>query len=344
MKPLIQQKAAELEFDACRFTSADAPGSAGRFQNWLNASRHGEMQYLERTSARRVNVQAVLPEAKSVICLAASYAPPIPEANPIPGAGLIARYARYRDYHLVIRERLDQLAGFVNHLGGPGTRSLAYTDTGPILERDLAERSGLGFIGKHTNLISRQLGNWILLGEILTTVEIAPDAPEKNRCGRCSLCLQACPTAAITAPFELDARRCISYLTIELRGSIPEEFRPAIRQRIFGCDDCLAVCPWNRFARAGRLMRPHYRPELSQPELVELLAIDENEFQRRFRFTPISRAKRPGLLRNVCVALGNVGDAGALPALQRAAGGGDALISEHARWGMRQIMARTAQH
>src|SRR6201999_3498737 len=169
-----------------------------------------------------------------------------------PFAGpVIARYARFKDYHDIIGDRLKQLAEFLNQAGGQEARSLWYVDTGPLLERDLAQRAGLGFVGKHTNLISRRLGNWIFLSEIITTLEFAPDAPEKNRCGTCSRCISACPTAAITAPFQLDARRCISYLTIELKGAIPLEFRAAIGNRIYGCDDCLAVCPWNKFAAPG---------------------------------------------------------------------------------------------
>jgi epoxyqueuosine reductase len=217
---------------------------------------------------------------------------------------------------------------------------LWYVDTGPLLERDLAERAGLGFIGKHTNLISRKLGNWIFLSEIITTLELEADAPEKNRCGSCRRCIDACPTAAITAPFQLDARRCISYLTIELKGAIPEELRPLIGNRIYGCDDCLAVCPWNRFARQGAMMRPHYRPDLAAPDLLELLSLDEAAFEQRFAGTPIRRAKRRGLLRNVCVALGNCGDEAALPALERAAADAEPLVAEHARWAITCIQGR----
>src|SRR5580658_8418195 len=175
--------------------------------------------------------------------------------------------------------RLKELVAFVNTMA-EGAHSLWYVDTGPLLERDLAERAGLGFVGKHTNLISRKHGNWIFLSELITTLELAPDLPEKNHCGSCRRCIDACPTAAITAPFQLDARRCISYLTIELKGPIPEELRPAIGQRIYGCDDCLAACPWNRFAREGNLMRPHFRPELAAPDLIELLSLDEAAFER----------------------------------------------------------------
>jgi len=228
----------------------------------------------------------------------------------------------------------------LNELGGYDTRSLWYVDTGPILERDFAHRAGLGFVGKHTNVISRKLGNWIFLSEILTTLELAPDASEKNHCGICTRCIAACPTNAITAPFHLDARLCISYLTIELKGSIPLELRPLIGNRIFGCDDCLAACPWNRFAQEGNLMKPHAREELAAPDLIELLQLDESGFKKRFAGTPMLRTKRRGLLRNVCVALGNVGDASALPALEKASHDSEPLIAEHARWAMERIVTQ----
>jgi epoxyqueuosine reductase len=335
MKSFITRHALELGFDACRFTTADPPQSAPQFQHWLDARQHGEMGYLQRNAHKRVDPKQVLPGAQSVICLAASYE----DFNPQP-SGAVARYARFDDYHDVLGERLKLLAEFVTRLGGAGTRSLGYVDTGPLLERDLAQRAGLGFVGKHTNLISRGLGNWIFLAEIITTLELEPDAPEKNRCGACTRCLEACPTRAITGPFQLDARLCISYLTIELKGPIPVELRPAIGNRIYGCDDCLAVCPWNRFAREGKLMQKHARPDLAQPDLIEFLALDDAGFKRKFAATPIARTKRRGLLRNVCVALGNVGDATALPAVQRAANDTEPLIAEHARWAMQQIEKR----
>ncbi len=353
MKTAIQQRARELGFDACRFTTATPPPNAPRFQQWLAALRHGEMAYLQRNANKRVDPQRVLVNARSIITLAVSYAEEGRESGVesrerdsprsafrTPQSGIIARYARYADYHDVIGGRLKQLTGFVNQIGGESTRSFWYVDTGPFLERDLAERAGLGFIGKHTNLISRQQGNWIFLSEIITTLELKPDAPEKNRCGNCARCITACPTQAITAPFQLDARRCISYLTIELKGPIPTEFRAAIGNRIYGCDDCLAVCPWNRFAQEGKLMKSHARPDLAAPDLMELLALDDAGFKRRFAGTPMSRAKRRGFLRNVCVALGNVGDATTLPALNRAAHDPEPLIAEHAHWAMEQISKR----
>ncbi|MEY2466089.1 MAG: epoxyqueuosine reductase [Verrucomicrobiota bacterium] len=347
MKAQIRQRALELGFDDCRFTTANPPEHAAEFRHWLAEKQHGEMGYLERNAHKRVDPQAVLPGARSVIALAVSYEKACSvEKNPGEQFtehgtrnmkhGMIARYARFADYHNIIGERLRQLTQFVNQLGAD-TRSLWYVDTGPLLERDLAQRAGLGFVGKHTNLINRQLGNWIFLSEILTTLDLEPDAPEKNRCGTCTRCIAACPTAAIKAPFQLDARRCISYLTIELKGSIPIELRPAIGNRIYGCDDCLAVCPWNKFAREGSLMKAHARPDLNTPDLLELLSLDDAGFKQRFTGTPILRTKRRGLLRNVCVALGNIGDATALPALQKATGDSEPLIAEHARWAVGQI-------
>jgi epoxyqueuosine reductase len=356
MKTAIRQRALELGFDDCRFTTAAAPDSAGKFQDWLAEKNHGEMSWLERQSEKRIEPQRMLAEARSVICLAASYAQAVESRklkvegqtlvqdfstlDPRPSTGLVARYARFDDYHDVLAERLKSLTQFVNETGDASTRSLWYVDTGPILERDLAQRAGIGFVGKHTNLISRKLGNWIFLSEIITTLELEPDAPEKNHCGRCSRCIAACPTSAITAPFQLDARKCISYLTIELKGAIPVEFRAAIGNRIYGCDDCLAACPWNRFAHEGSLMKNHARTDLEQPDLIQLLQLDEVGFKTKFADSPILRTKRRGFLRNVCVALGNTADDSALPALEKSSRDIEPLIAEHARWAIEQIESR----
>jgi epoxyqueuosine reductase len=358
MKERLRQRAAELGFDECRFTTAAPPATAEALQDWLSAGQHGEMAWLARNAGKRVNPQRVLAGVKSVIVVAASYserrkakgelrspstagAYRDPKAEIcVPQAGFVAQYARHADYHDVLGARLKELKAFVDELGGTGTHSLWYVDTGPILEREFAERAGVGFVGKHTNVISRRFGNWILLGEILTTLDLEPDAPEKNHCGTCTRCLDCCPTRALTAPFRLDARLCISYLTIELKGAIPVELRPAIGNRIFGCDDCLAVCPWNRFARESQLMQASARPELRQLDLLELLTLDETEFKRRFARTPLIRVKLRGLRRNVCVALGNVGDETHLPALQAAGVDTDALVAEHARWAIDQISVR----
>jgi epoxyqueuosine reductase len=356
MKNAIRQRALELGFDDCRFTSAAAPGSAEKFQTWLAEKNHGEMLWLERRPEKRIEPQRVLAEARSVICLAASYAqavesresraesqtlaPNFSTLDPRPSTGLIARYACFDDYHDVLAGRLKSLTQFVNETGDASTRSLWYVDTGPILERDFAQRAGIGFVGKHTNLISRKLGNWIFLAEIITTLELEPDTSEKNHCGKCSRCISACPTNAITAPFQLDARKCISYLTIELKSSIPIEFRKAIGNRIYGCDDCLAACPWNRFAREGSLMKTHARENLNSPALVQLLQLDETAFKKKFAGSPILRTKRRGFLRNVCVALGNTGDESALPVLEKSSRDAEPLIAEHALWAIGQIESR----
>lgn len=316
------------------------------------------MAWMERSAPKRKSPELVLPGMRSVICLAVSYereassvlrdtsgsertpATSLTQHATCDTQGVIARYARFTDYHDVLGEKLKALTLHINELGGAETRSLWYVDTGPILERDLAQRAGIGFVGKHTNVISRKLGNWIFLAEILTTLELEPDAPEKNRCGSCTRCITACPTRAITAPFQLDATLCISYLTIELKGSIPVELRPLIGNRIYGCDDCLATCPWNRFAQTGRMMKPNSRPDLDAPDLIELLQLDDGEFRTRFAGTPMLRTKRRGLLRNICVALGNVGDKTAIPALRKALEDKEPLVREHAGWALKQIESR----
>jgi epoxyqueuosine reductase len=303
------------------------------------------MGWMARNADKRMNPDLVLPGARTLILLAASYWHPENTGSTVldgraGGTGVVARYARHEDYHDVLAGPLRTLAAEIDAAGGTGTRSLWYVDTGPVLERDLAQRAGIGFAGKHTNLISRQLGNWFLLAEILTTVEFEPDAAEVNRCGSCSRCLSACPTGALPAPFRLDSRRCISYLTIELKGEIPEELRPLIGNRIYGCDDCLAACPWNRFAREGRLMRGAIRGDLAEPDLLGLLTLDEAGFKQRFAGTPILRTRRRGLLRNVCVALGNTGTVDCLPALERASGDAEPLIASHAAWAIGEIERR----
>jgi epoxyqueuosine reductase len=346
----LKQRARELGFDDCRITSAAAPEGAGRLRAWLEDGCHGEMGYLERNAHKRVDPQLVLSGARSVVTLATAYSDhgsdrPSPDQSSAESAapqGRIARYARYTDYHDVLAERLKCLTEFLDQAAAVEGRSLWYVDTGPLLERELAQRAGIGFIGKHTNLISRRLGNWIFLSEIITTAQLTPDAPEANRCGTCSRCIAACPTGAITEPFRLDSRLCISYLTIELKGPIPEELRPAIGNRIYGCDDCLEACPWNRFARMGRVMKDSARADLDQPRLLELLKLDQPGFKAMFKGTPLLRTKRRGVLRNVCVALGNIGDASALPALRAAAGDPEPIIAEHAAWAVAQIESREA--
>ncbi len=344
LKAALVRRATELGFDACRVTTAEPPASAPDFERALAEGRHAEMAWLAKAPEKRADLSRVLPGIRSVVTVAISYHRD-PHHDPsaqtaAPGSatrGIVARYAQHPDYHDLLKEPLRALTEFLDTEARVTQRSLWYVDTGPILERDLAQRAGIGFVGKHTNLISRSLGNWFLLAEILTTAELEPDAPEHNRCGSCTRCLSACPTGALPAPFTLDARRCISYLTIEHRGSIPEDLRPAIGTRIFGCDDCLAACPWNRFARAGALLREHHRTDMVQPDLLELLSLDEAAFKSRFAGTSLLRTKRRGLLRNVCIALGNVGDRRAIPALTRATQDPEPLIAEHAAWALGRI-------
>jgi epoxyqueuosine reductase len=345
LKQWVCERAAQLGLDDCRIAAAAPPPSVGHFQSWLRDGFHGAMVYLKRSAPKRCDPQEVLRGARSVIVLAMNYAArreDPTDAHPCltPGVGWVARYARYADYHEVMGKRLQTLADFLCSAAGADARALWYVDTGPVLERDLAQRAGLGFVGKHTNLIHRRLGNWFFLGEILTTVALEPDPPELNHCGRCTRCLTACPTQAIVEPFRLDARKCLAYLTIEWKGSIPVEYRSALGRRIFGCDNCLEACPWNRFAREASQMRSMMRPDLQAPVLLELLELDEMEYRRRFAGTPLERIKRRGLRRNVCVALGNAGGVADLPALARAVGDPDPLIAEHAQWAMEQIQAR----
>jgi epoxyqueuosine reductase len=280
----------------------------------------------------------VLPGVRSVIVLALNYfRPDSLGSNEI--AGRIARYAQGDDYHELIERKLEMLNDVLTLEGG---RQKRYVDTGPVLERDFAAEAGIGWHGKSTMLLNRQLGTWFFLAEIFTTVDLPPDPPQVARCGSCTRCIDACPTGAITAPHQLDARRCISYLTIELKGSIPLELRPLIGDRIFGCDDCLDACPWNRFAKSSRESAFARRPAVAQMRLRDFLALNHEQFGQMFRDSPIRRTKRRGFLRNVCVALGNIGDENDLSALESATDDPEPLVVEHAYWAIDQIRKRLA--
>jgi epoxyqueuosine reductase len=330
---LIKSRAAALGLDVCGITGADPSGHADFYRQWTADGKAGEMAWLARDPDRRVDPRAVLPGARSLIVAGLNYWQPQPK-----GRGRIARYALGDDYHDILLEKLEALSGEIIRAGG---RAKTYTDTGPILEKPLAERAGIGWQGKSTMLIHTKLGPWLLLGEIITDLELAPDAPQRDHCGSCSRCISACPTGAITAPYQLDARRCIAYLTIELKGSIPEEMRPLIGDRVYGCDECLDVCPWNRFARTTRETRfLSSEDEGTMDRLHALLDISAAEFKRRFARSPILRVKRRGLLRNVCVVLGNIGDAEDIPALEKASGHEEPLVREHATWAIRRIRER----
>jgi len=329
----VKARARDIGFDLVGITTAQPPQHSEHLRQWLAKDFHGEMGYMARNVDKRVSPSKILVDARSIVVVGLNY-----YTGDHDRTGRIARYAwGARDYHELMSGKLEQLSGVIAEIGGPGTRCLGYVDTGPILERDLAQRAGIGFIGKHTNLISRQLGNWLFLGEILTNLELPPDPPEREYCGTCQRCMDVCPTRAIVGPYQLDARLCISYLTIELKGSIPVELRPLIGDHVFGCDDCLDVCPWNRFAQQSPV-RQFQRREM--PPLTEYLFWDEAKFRDFFRGTPIFRVKRRGFLRNVCVVLGNIGDQSALPALKCACHDVEPMVMEHAAWAIEQIRRR----
>ena len=296
------------------------------------------MDWLARGEEKRCDPQQVLPGVRSVIVVALNYWQGELPATELPHAaiGRIARYARGDDYHEVMLPKLEELSAFLAERGGA---QKCYVDTGPILERDHAAEAGIGWHGKSTMLIDPQLGTWFFLGEILTTLELPGDEPQPSRCGTCVRCITACPTGAITEAHRLDARRCISYLTIELKGSIPLNLRPLIGDRIYGCDDCLDACPWNRFASISREAALAAGPA-TQMSLRDYLALDDTQFRALFRRSPIKRIKRRGFLRNVCVALGNVGNRSDLPALRRVASDPEPLIAEHAAWAIDRILER----
>jgi epoxyqueuosine reductase len=328
----------EIGFDSCRIAACSSPPHANEFRIWLHDEAHGEMSYMERGEEKRCDPHKVLPGARAIVVLALNYFQGSRKTGDTPAAaGKIARYALGDDYHDLIASKLDKIDGFLRESGG---RQKCYVDTGPVLERDYAAQAGIGWHGKSTMLIDEHLGTWFFLAEVLTTLELPPDEPVPDRCGTCERCIKACPTGAITAPHRLDARRCISYLTIELKSSIPLELRPLIGDRIFGCDDCLDACPWNRFAQVSRETAFFAHPSTVGIPLRDYLSLSDDNFRVLFRNSPIKRIKRRGFLRNVCVALGNVGKPSDLPALERAAGDLEPLIAEHAKWAIQQIRSR----
>jgi epoxyqueuosine reductase len=333
----VQLAATRLGFDQCRIAAADEPRHYPQFRAWLEEGNDGEMEWIGRGSEKRRHPEQVLAGARSVIVLATNYWQGHSLGPNDRKGGRIARYAWGTDYHQVLEPKLRELDLLLRVEGG---EQRFYTDTGPVLERDFAAEAGIGWHGKSTMLLNRELGTWFFLSEILTTLELPPDQAQVARCGRCTRCLDACPTGVIRAPHQLDARLCISYLTIELKGSIPVELRPLIGDRIFGCDDCLDACPWNRFAKRARENAFAARPGVTSMRLRDFLGLDERSFRGLFRDSPIRRAKRRGFLRNVCVALGNVGTGDDLPALSIAAGDHEPLIAEHARWAIEQIRGR----
>jgi len=340
MKPeqRVREIAEELGFDECRIARAEQATHATEFHDWLVDGCHAGMEWMARTPERRADPRLVMEGCRSVICLAVNYYPgETPFAEGDEGGYRIARYAWNDDYHDGIGDRLKE---FVRRLGGLGGEHRVYVDTGPVLERDFATDAGLGWNGKSTVQIHRRLGAWFFLAEILTTLELEADKPFGDHCGKCTRCIDACPTGAITAPHRVDARRCISYLTIEHKGEIPLEFRRALGDRIYGCDECLEVCPWNRFASVSRDAAFHARREVFGYRLRDFLALDEDGFRKLFARSPIKRIKRGRFLRNVCVALGNTGGVDDVEALERVACDDDSLVAGHAKWALDEIRSR----
>jgi epoxyqueuosine reductase len=329
----IEDEARRLGFDAVGIGPATVPLHAAAFEEWLDDGCAGSMDYLARTRAERADPARLLPGVRAAVAVALSYNTPAPE-NEAAGGMRVARYAAGADYHEVIRPRLQALARFIDSTAGAGTRSRPAVDTSAVLERDLAARAGLGWFGKNTNLLHPSLGSWFFIGIVLTTAEPAFDDEVADRCGTCTACLDACPTQAFTAPYTLDARRCIAYLTIEHRGDVDDALRPLIGEWAFGCDVCQDVCPWNRKAAAAT--EPAFVPA-SLPPPEALLALDESAFRERFRHTAFWRAHRSGLLRNAATVLGNRGQRSSAPALRAALLDGDPAVRAAAEWALSQL-------
>jgi epoxyqueuosine reductase len=340
----IKEHARQLGFELAGIARAGPADSFEQFRDWLGRGFAGDMGYLHRHAEARRHPSAVMPEVRSVIMLGMNYNPPPPSfPSPSELQGRVARYALGADYHEVLWRRLDELLARVQ-AEAPGCRGRGVVDTAPLLERDFARRAGLGWFGKNTMLLNKRLGSYFFLAALLLDLELHPDAAhETSHCGTCTACLDACPTEAFPAPGVLDARRCISYLTIELRGPVPDDLRAGLGDWLFGCDVCQEVCPWNRKAPAAT--EPAFAPaaDLVAVDLVELLSLSEAEFRHRFRNTPLMRAKRRGLLRNAALVLGNRGDPAALPALSRALQDAEPLVRDAARWAIGRIETLTGR-
>ena len=313
------------------------PEAAGRLAAYLDAGRHGQMGWMAERVEWRGSAAALWPQARSVIMLAESYTP---EVDPMAGLaerdrGVVSTYAQGRDYHDLVKRRLKRLGRWL--VAETGAEIKVFVDTAPVMEKPLAQAAGLGWQGKHTNLLGRDLGNWVFLGAIFTTLELEPDVAEADHCGSCTACLDICPTAAFPAPYQLDARRCISYLTIEHKGPVDPELRALMGNRIYGCDDCLAVCPWNKFAVAAREIG--YQPRVGLPELRDLAGLDDAGFRARFAGSPIKRIGRNRFVRNVLYAIGNSGEPGLLPAAAALGGDPDPGVADAADWAVQRLRA-----
>ena len=331
-------------FTQARICRADDAWTAGeRLAEFVAAGQHGSMVWMEDTLARRQHPTGMWPDAKSAVVVGLNYGPDIDPLAALErkSEGVISVYARNTDYHDLMKKRLKHFArAFVDKTGA---EVKVFVDTAPLMEKPLAAKSGMGWQGKHTNLVSREHGSWLFLGVMLTAAELAPDAPETDHCGSCTSCLDICPTQAFPQPYKLDARRCISYLTIEHKGPIPIEFRTAMGNRIYGCDDCLAVCPWNKFAAVTAEMAFHPRPELKGPLLSELAALDDASFRQVFTASPVKRIGRGKFVRNVMIAIGNSRDLTLLPAVRASVQDEDAMVRGAAIWALSQLAPQEAQ-
>ena len=332
----IIDTALEIGFDRAAVSGVDSLPAAGRLRQWLADGMHGSMSWMARSAPRRLNPGKVVEGARSIVMVATDYTPEQPPTLD-PERARISCYAWGGEYHHILGDRLEILLGKIRGFS-PGTTGRWYVDTGPVMEKAWAEYAGLGWIGKHTNLIDAEVGSWFFLGALIIDLELRSGKPQEDRCGDCSLCIDVCPTGAIVAPYVLDARLCISYQTIENRGAIPRELRSNIGNHVFGCDDCQEVCPWNQHARAGKLARqfaPKARNE--RPSLLELWSLTETEFDKRFEFSPIKRTKYSGFRRNVAVALGNSGSRSAVGPLAMALDDPDPLVRGHVVWALGRL-------
>ncbi|MGE0003954.1 MAG: tRNA epoxyqueuosine(34) reductase QueG [Parvibaculaceae bacterium] len=336
----LRRKAHEHGFAALRICDPAAAAPAGaRLAEFLSFGREGDMAWLRDTAARRANPLALWPEARSAVMLAMSYAQGIDPWGRLAArdTGVISVYALGRDYHDVIKGKLKHLAQWLARETGQGVK--VFVDTAPLMEKPLAQAAGVGWQGRHTNLVSRELGSWFFLGAILSAAELARDAPESDHCGSCRACLDVCPTGAFPAPYQLDARRCISYLTIEHKGHIERELRAGIGNRVYGCDDCLAVCPWNKFAQAAREAKLDARAELVAPRLAELARLDDRAFRALFSGSPVKRSGRDRFIRNVLIAIGNSGDRGLAGEAERLLGDRSPLVRAMAVWALSRLLS-----
>jgi epoxyqueuosine reductase len=335
----LKRRARAEGFEAVRIApAAGLPEAARRLRAFIAAGHHGSMEWMAETEARRGNPLALWPAARSAIMLALSYGP---EDDPLARldkrhTGVISVYALNRDYHDVVKGKLKRLAQWFAHESGAAVK--VFVDTAPLMEKPLAQAAGLGWQGRHTNLVSRELGSWFFLGAILTTAELAADAPEEDHCGSCRACLDSCPTGAFPGPYQLDARRCISYLTIEHKGTIDRALRPLIGNRIYGCDDCLAVCPWNKFARVAAEAKLRPRDDLRAPALADLARLDDAGFRRLFSGSPVKRVGRDRFLRNVLIAIGNSGEVKLAAAAEAALRDPSSVVRAMAVWALCRLL------